>query len=80
MRRMLCGLGRDCLLVGSHLALLSSQVDHRVKEGAWRARLLKRDDKRLMLEGEIREFVTALRSKVCAKLHFSTEFVGCLLP
>lgn len=58
----------------------SPQVDHRVKEGAWRARLLKRDDKRLMLEGEIREFVTALRSKVCAKLHFSTEFVGCLLP
>jgi hypothetical protein len=53
-------------------------VDHRVKEGAWRARLLKRDDKRLMLEGEIREFVTALRSKVWSKLHFSTESL-CLV-
>jgi hypothetical protein len=44
------------------------QVDVKVQENAWRARLSQRSAKRELLEGEIRAFVSALRSKASTPL------------
>lgn len=50
------------------LRIYSEEVDSKVQQNAWRARLSRRDAKREMLEGEIRAFVAALRSKTSTPL------------